>query len=78
MAEIHNNPELEDGPRMPFIVPSGLRDLWLKPYNDRLDKEYFLELIRPYPSEEMTAHRVQPIRGKASLGNVPEAMIEIL
>lgn len=73
MATIHNNPKAEDGPRMPVILPEELRFHWLKPMNDKADKEMLQELIKPYPAEEMKAWEVGPLTGKAAIGNSPAA-----
>ena len=72
MSKIHNNPKLE-GPRMPLILPEALADAWLMDYNDELDKTALQELIRTYPSEDLLAVSVRPIRGKNGSGNVEEA-----
>ncbi len=76
MARIHNNPKLEEGPRMPLILPEELIGQWLKPIMDELDQARLQELIRPYPAEAMEAHTVQKLRGNAAIGNVPEACDE--
>ncbi len=73
LAKIHNNPKLEDGPRMPVILPEELADKWLIDYNDDLDKKSLEELMQAYPEEELTSHPVQQIRGKNGIGNVEEA-----
>lgn len=78
MARIHNNPKLEEGPRMPLILPDELVDEWLRPVNDDLDEQRIKELIRPYPSDAMEAHTVKKLRGKEAIGNVPEACEEYL
>lgn len=72
MAKIHNNPKLPE-PRMPVILPEDLVDNWLIPCNDETDKSLLLDLVHPYPSEELEAFPVRKIRGKDALGNVPES-----
>jgi putative SOS response-associated peptidase YedK len=78
MARIHNNPKLENGPRMPLILPEELVDEWLAPINDELDEKRIKELIRPYPAEAMEAHTVRRLRGKEATGNVPVACEEFI
>ncbi len=65
MAKIHNNPKL-DGPRMPLILPPEREDEWLKPIADERDVERIRQLVLPYPEEEMEAHTVRPLLGKAA------------
>jgi putative SOS response-associated peptidase YedK len=71
MAKIHNNPKLE-GPRMPLILPPELEDEWLRPIADERDAERIKQLILPFPEEEMEAHTVRPLLGKAADGGAPE------
>jgi putative SOS response-associated peptidase YedK len=82
MAAIHNNPKLEAGPRMPLILDDDALDIWLSPH---ATEEDILSLRIPLSSGEgsgegssgersfLTAHTVRPLRGKAALGNVPQA-----
>lgn len=72
MSKIHNNPKLE-GPRMPIILPDELVVKWLVDYNDELDRRIIEDLIKEFPSHEMTAHTVHKLRVKISLGNSEEA-----
>jgi putative SOS response-associated peptidase YedK len=76
MARIHNNPKLEEGPRMPLILPDELVDQWLRPVQDELDEQRIKELVKPYPAEEMMAHTVCQLRGKQGVGNTAEACAE--
>ncbi len=69
MAQIHNQPQSGEGPRMPVILPETLTDEYLKP----LSRKQVLELCEPYPETLMEAHTVRSISGKNSPGNVPEA-----
>ncbi|MBP8824784.1 MAG: SOS response-associated peptidase [Flavobacteriales bacterium] len=64
MAKIHNNPKL-DGPRMPLILPAELEDEWLKPVGEERDVARIKQLLLPFPAEEMEAHTVRPLLGKA-------------
>lgn len=72
LAKIHNNPKLKE-PRMPLILKEEEIDQWLKPIASEADKKSIESLIRPYPDDDFTAHTVNRLRGKAALGNVPEA-----
>lgn len=68
MARIHNNPKLS-GPRMPVIIAPGEEHKWL---SGGTSSEAWNP--DPFPSRELEAYPVAPIRGKKALGNVPEAM----
>lgn len=68
MARIHNNPKI-DGPRMPLILPPELEDEWLRPIADERDIERIKQLILPFPQEELEAHTVRPLLGKAATGD---------
>ncbi len=72
MAKIHNNPKI-DGPRMPLILPPELEDEWLRPVADERDAERIKQLILPFPEEEMEAHTVRPLLGKAAGGDPEQA-----
>ena len=71
LAKIHNNPKLK-APRMPVILPEELADQWLFKLEGEKDQNFIQELIKAYPDEELHAHTVSKLRGKAYLGNVPE------
>ncbi|MHB8880140.1 MAG: SOS response-associated peptidase [Thermodesulfovibrionales bacterium] len=43
--------------RMPVILPRDKEDLWLDP---RQDPDVLLEMLRPYPSEELEYYEVSP------------------
>lgn len=74
MARIHNNPKRENGEsRMPVILPQELEREWLRPMNDKVDKDLLQELIRPYPAEQMQAYTVRQLSGKTGVGNTPQA-----
>lgn len=73
MAKIHNNPTLPE-PRMPVILPEDMEDDWLKPCHEDTDKAMLLDLVHPFPQEELTAFTVRRLRGKEAVGNVPEAV----
>jgi putative SOS response-associated peptidase YedK len=72
LSKIHNNPKLDE-PRMPVVLDEHQIEDYLMPVNGQYDKKYVRELCLPFPSEELEAHPVHPIRGKIALGNVPEA-----
>ena len=76
MAKIHNNPKLAE-PRMPFIIPEGLEDEWLKPIKDKADQEMVQSLIEPYPANELTFYTVGKLRGKTAVGNQASILNEI-
>lgn len=78
MAKIHNNPASSDEPRMPVILPKELEREWLSPYNDDLDKQALMDLIKPYPEGEMVAHTVHRLTGKESVGNTGEKIEEFV
>jgi putative SOS response-associated peptidase YedK len=74
MARIHNNPKLEEGPRMPLILPKELEQDWLKPIHEKADQDLIETLIQPYDEEELEAFTVRRLRGKEGVGNKPEAV----
>jgi putative SOS response-associated peptidase YedK len=74
MARIHNNPKLEEGPRMPLILPKELEQDWLKPIHEKADHDLIETLIQPYDEEELEAFTVRRLRGKEGVGNKPEAV----
>ncbi len=69
MRLIHNNPKAE-GPRMPFIVPSGSDRIWLDPNANR---DAIEGIIGPYDERELEAYTVPPLLGKQAVGNVEQA-----
>ncbi|MCB9240953.1 MAG: SOS response-associated peptidase [Flavobacteriales bacterium] len=75
MAQIHNNPKLPE-PRMPVILPEEQADDWLIDWRGDLETAKLMDLMHPYPQEELTAYPVQRLRGKEALGNVPQAIEE--
>jgi putative SOS response-associated peptidase YedK len=76
MAKIHNNPKLA-GPRMPLILPEGMEEKWLVQVEDELDEKALLDLLQPYPEQELKAHTVRRLRGKDAMGNVPQITEEV-
>jgi putative SOS response-associated peptidase YedK len=69
MAEIHNNPKLEE-PRMPVMLEGQDIITWLNP---ETPVESLKQLMRASSDENMRAHSVKPLRGKFSPGNTLEA-----
>ena len=78
MAKIHNNPASSDEPRMPVILPKELEKEWLRPYKDDFDKQVLMDLIRPYPQEEIVAYTVHRLTGKESVPNTEEKLEEYI
>ena len=72
MRRIHNNPKI-DGARMPVILSENEEDLWLAPLHSKADVDALMKLVRPYPSDAMTAYPVGPLLGKNGNGNSPRA-----
>jgi putative SOS response-associated peptidase YedK len=54
---------------MPVILPKELEYEWLKPINDKADKELIQSLIQPFPDELMEAWPVRQVKGKKGVGN---------
>ncbi len=75
MSDIHNNPEAMErtGPRMPVFIAEEQMGLWL---NGNLAEQDLPPFFEPLADEALKSHPVKPIRGKASPGNVPEALQE--
>lgn len=74
MKRIHNNPKLEEGPRMPLILPKELEQDWLKPINEKADQELIETLVQPYDETALEAFAVKRLRGKEAIGNKAEAI----
>jgi putative SOS response-associated peptidase YedK len=70
VSEIHNNPKVKSGPRMPVIIKHGDERKWLKPINSDDDKKKAQQLLLPFSASEMDAFTVPKLRGKAYIGNV--------
>lgn len=58
---------------MPLILPKELMWDWLKPMNEKTDKELLQELIKPFDHDEMQAWPVKQLLGKNGVGNSPFA-----
>jgi len=71
MTAIHNNPKLE-GPRMPLILKADAIDAWLHATGDEAKNEV-LQLCMPFADEDLQAHSVRPLRGKAYVGDAEQA-----
>ncbi len=69
MAGIHNNPELDE-PRMPVFLEGDSLLTWMSPAST---VDQCQALLKPSSDSEMRAHTVRSLRGKNSVGNVPEA-----
>lgn len=74
LSRIHNNPKLK-GPRMPVILPEELVSTWLTAdiHSDHDKTELIQACCQPLGRELLHAWPVRPLRGKAGVGNVPEA-----
>jgi putative SOS response-associated peptidase YedK len=69
MAEIHNNPELEE-PRMPVFLEGEDMLRWI---NSETPLDVLKALLKPKQDESIRAHTVKQLRGKNSPGNTQEA-----
>ena len=74
MTRIHNNPKLEEGPRMPLILPEGVEQDWLKPINEKADQDFIESLVQSYDEGQLESFTVKRLRGKEAIGNKPEAI----
>jgi putative SOS response-associated peptidase YedK len=72
MKLIHNNPKAE-GPRMPVILNREDQDKWLVPVKTEIGIKDVCKLIKPFDPSLLKAYPVRRLRGKESIGNVPEA-----
>lgn len=74
LTKIHNNPRMKE-PRIPVILSSEKEQLWL-------DKDFKASdmdaMLVPYPSKSLSFHTVAPLRGKNTLGNIPQASEPII
>lgn len=69
MKQIHNNPKLPEA-RMPLILNTNEEEDWLYNTNEIKILDNF---INSKKITKLKAHTVLPLRGKNSLGNVPES-----
>ena len=69
MAEIHNNPELDE-PRMPVFLEGENLLQWL---SNETPIETLKAMLKPLDDGHLRAHTVKPLRGKNSPGNTPDA-----
>lgn len=69
MAEIHNNPELDE-PRMPVVLEGHDLLTWM---DSATPIDQLKQLLLPKDGAGMRAHTVKPLRGKHSPGNTSEA-----
>lgn len=76
MAKIHNNPKLK-GPRMPLILTEELEEAWLSPINGEHAIEDIQKLVTTYAEDELIAHTVNRLRGKAYAGNIESISDEV-
>ena len=60
--------------RMPVILTEGAYDIWLDPENEDLSE--LKEVLVPYPSDEMRAHKVAPLVNKPG-NDGPELIIPL-
>lgn len=74
MTRIHNNPKASEGPRMPLILPKSAENDWLKPINEKVDKDFIESLVKSYPEAELISFTVKRLTGKEAVGNTPEAL----
>lgn len=62
-------------PRMPLILPKELERDWLRPINDKADKELIESVIHLYDESELVSLTVAQLRGKTAIVNTPEALL---
>lgn len=75
MAEIHNNPKLEE-PRMPLILHGDQVNDWLSNSDENELKQLQQGLIIPNEEIQLISHPVRPLKGKAALKNDDVKVLE--
>jgi len=75
LQQLHNNPKLSFGPRMPLILNNRFAQLWLQL---DLSKQDINSLFQSYPSNALQYYTVRRLRGKAYIGNVPEILEPVI
>ena len=76
MSHIHNSPKFNE-PRMPLILNEDQIEIWLGKQADMMEVlERLEQLIKPNREIALNYHTVQPLRGKAYLGNMDEVSNE--
>jgi putative SOS response-associated peptidase YedK len=80
MEKIHNNPKLSKGARMPVILAKDKIMDWLTParMSDKQQQQELLDLCKPIASTELVAKTVGKLKGKNTIGNVPEITKEVV
>lgn len=83
LRKIHNNPKGSQGPRMPFILnKEEIPTFFNKPDGKNYDKEQTLQLIKPYPEDDLESYTVRFIMNKKGrgpgVGNSPKAHEEYI
>jgi putative SOS response-associated peptidase YedK len=73
LSKIHNNPKRDEA-RMPVILNPDTRHEWLIPWTGDETKEKLMQLLVPYPDENMEAYTVPRLLGKEGVGNSPLAL----
>ena len=58
---------------MPVILDEESVNKWLQPSDPRAVRTDIQQLIQPWKEESLEAYSVRRLRGKAALGNIPEA-----
>jgi len=71
LSKIHNNPNAENGPRMPILLTKETEKAWLTEEN----KNSVLQLAQPCKDEWLETFTVRRLSGKESVGNQPEALM---
>jgi len=70
LAQLHNNPNLPIGPRMPFILADENNiEQWLA---TDLSTNDIMDLIQPYPADGLNYHTVNRLRKPGYIGNEPD------
>jgi len=72
LSEIHNNPKMKES-RIPVILSPEKQALWLSNLNPNRDIKCFTEIFQAIKSEELSAHTVNPLRGKHKVSNSAKA-----
>ena len=58
---------------MPVILTEAEEAVWLAPINNDAEEKAIKQLMKPYPTDAMTAVPVRPLLGKDGSGNTERA-----
>lgn len=75
MKEIHNNPKAEES-RMPVVLDESKVEQWIDPTHEEFTENDVKTFLEPIQDNQLKAHTVPRLIGKAGVGNTEDARKE--